>query len=164
MANKARHNKISGQFAARLIEMLESPAYRVLSLSGHLALARIEIEFAHHGGRPVLNGKLTVTFDDFEAYGIHRHSIGPALRELEALGFIERTRKGAGGNAGYRCSNQFRLTFRPCGLAPGDGTHEWRRVQTLDEANAIAEGARAEYEPSQRPRRAQPRFPAAHLG
>src|SRR5208282_1441667 len=57
-------------------------------------LARLEIEFAHHGGRPALNGKLTVTFDDFEAYGIHRHSIAPALRELEALGFIERTRKG----------------------------------------------------------------------
>jgi hypothetical protein len=27
----AKDNKISGQFAARLIEMMESPAYRVLS-------------------------------------------------------------------------------------------------------------------------------------
>jgi hypothetical protein len=36
-----RRNSISGQFAARLIEMLESPAYRVLSRSGHMVLARI---------------------------------------------------------------------------------------------------------------------------
>ena len=138
--------------------MLESPAYRALSLSGHLAMARIETEFAHHGGRPDLNGKLIVTFTDFETYGIHRHSIAPALRELEALGFIERTRKGVAGNAGYRCSNQFRLTFRPCGIVPGDGTHEWRRIKTIDEARALAERARAEHEPSQKPRRSRSRL------
>jgi hypothetical protein len=51
-----RRNKISGQFASRLIEMLESPAYRALSQAAHRALSRIEIEFAHHGGTE--NGKL----------------------------------------------------------------------------------------------------------
>ena len=39
-----RRNSISGQFTARLIEMLESPAYRVLSRSAHMAIARVEIE------------------------------------------------------------------------------------------------------------------------
>jgi hypothetical protein len=87
-----KHNKISGQFAARLIEMMESPAYRVLSLSAHRVLSRIEIEWAHHGGQD--NGHLPVTFDDFERYGLHRHAIGPALAELEALGFIVITEKG----------------------------------------------------------------------
>jgi hypothetical protein len=28
-----KHNKISGQFSARLIEMMESPAFRVLTVS-----------------------------------------------------------------------------------------------------------------------------------
>lgn len=46
-----RFNKISGQFSARLIEMLESPAYRVLSLSARRILDRIDIEHAHHGGQ-----------------------------------------------------------------------------------------------------------------
>jgi hypothetical protein len=46
-----RFAKIRGQFAPRRIEMLESPADRVLSLSGHRVLARLEI--AHHGGTPL---------------------------------------------------------------------------------------------------------------
>ena len=66
----AKHNKISGQFSARLIEMMESPAYRVLSLSAHRVLSRIEIEWAHHGGQD--NGQLPVTFDNFADYGVHR--------------------------------------------------------------------------------------------
>ena len=46
-----RTGKISGQFSARLIEMLESPSFRVLSLSAHRIIDRIEIEHAHHGGK-----------------------------------------------------------------------------------------------------------------
>jgi hypothetical protein len=43
----SKRNKIVGQFSARLIEMLESPAFRVLSPSGHRTLARLEIELGH---------------------------------------------------------------------------------------------------------------------
>jgi hypothetical protein len=82
-----RRNAITGQWAARSIEMLESLAYRTLSLSAHRALARIEIELAHHGGND--NSKLPVTFDDFVQYGVRRHSIGSSLDELETLGFIK---------------------------------------------------------------------------
>jgi hypothetical protein len=83
--------------------MLESPAFAVLSLAAHRALARIEIELAHHGGTD--NGKLPVRYDDFERYGIHRHSIAPALRELVALRFIEwwpgRAATASFGSLGY---------------------------------------------------------------
>ena len=58
-----RKSIISGQFAARLIEMLESPAYRALSESGHRIISRIEIELGHHGGND--NGRLPITFDQF---------------------------------------------------------------------------------------------------
>jgi hypothetical protein len=81
-----RRNSISGQFSARLIEMLESPAYRVLSRSAHMAISRVEIELGHHGGND--NDQLIVTTEDFIAYGMHRSSVAPALREAEALGFI----------------------------------------------------------------------------
>jgi hypothetical protein len=136
-----RRNSINGQFAARLIEMLESPAYRVLSRSGHMALARIEIELAHHGGND--NGRLPVTTEDFVQYGMHRTSVAPAIREAEALGFIRITERGHGGNAEYRSPNRFYLTYargRDSNRHPP--TDEWRRIKTFEEANQIARAAR----------------------
>ena len=77
--------------------MLESPAYRALSASGHKVISRIEIELGHHGGND--NGRLPVTTNDFVEYGMHRTSVAPAIREAEALGFIRVTERGRGGNA-----------------------------------------------------------------
>lgn len=130
---------IGGQFSPRLVEMQESPAYRVLSLSAHRALDRIEIEFGHHGGTD--NGHLPVTFQDFEDYGIHRHSIAPAIRELEALGFIEVTERGRAGNSEYRKANRFRITYRP--VQPQAATNEWRRIETLERAEEIKDSLKA---------------------
>jgi hypothetical protein len=92
-----RPNSIEGQFIPHLIEMLESPAWRVLSLSARRVIDRIEIEFGQHGGRAEENGKLPVTYDQFERYGIHRQSIRKAIKEAAALGFIVITRRGCGG-------------------------------------------------------------------
>jgi hypothetical protein len=140
-----QRNKISGQFAPRLIEMLESAAYRALSLSAHRILSRIEIELGHHAGRD--NGRLPITYEDFAAYGIDRHGIAPAINELEALGFIEVTERGRAGNAEFRSPNKFRLTFCPTGVrsgsAPAQGpTHEWRMIETFDVAVSVAKAAR----------------------
>lgn len=133
-------NKILGQFIARPVEMLGSPAYRVLSLSGHRILSRIEVEQASHAGTE--NGKLPVTYDDFEEYGIHRHAISSAIDEVVALGFVEITQRGRGGNAEFRLPHKFRLTYlnSPDGWAP---THEWRKFKTLAEAGGIALAARS---------------------
>jgi hypothetical protein len=136
-----RRNRISGQFAPRLIEMLESPAYRVLSRSGHMVLARIEIELAHHGGDD--NGRLPVTTENFVEYGMHRTSVAPAIREAEALGFIRITERGHGGNAEYRSPNRFFLTYAYTDKR-SPPTHEWRRIKTRQEANQIARYARAD--------------------
>ena len=134
-----KHGKITGQFVPRLIQMLRSPAYRVLSLSGRRILDRIEIEHATHGGRD--NGKLPVTFADFIGFGIgNRHAIARGLREVCALGFVERTRPGRGGNAEFRIPNLFRLTYLPArGKNP---THDWRRIETVEEAEKIARKVR----------------------
>src|SRR3954449_7071142 len=95
-----RSGSIGGPFSPRLIEMLESPAYRALSLSAHRVLSRIEVELGHHGGTD--NGKLPVTYADFQRYGIDRDAIAPAIREAAALGFIEITQAGRAGNAEHR--------------------------------------------------------------
>jgi hypothetical protein len=132
----------SGPFAGRLIEMLDSPAYRVLSLSAHRMLARLEIELARHGGKPEENGNLPCTYADFVKYGISRNEIGPARRELVALGFIEVTHKGSAGNADQREATQYLLTYLWAGsdARVSDG---WRRIKTVDEAHHAARNARA---------------------
>jgi hypothetical protein len=137
-----RRNSINDQWSARRREMLESPAYRVLSQSAHRAISRIELELCYHGGND--NGKLPVTFDDFVDYGIDRASVAPALREGEALGFFRITERGRGGNREYRTPNKFYLTFafgrESRAKPPSD---EWRKIKTLEEAKAIARAARA---------------------
>lgn len=133
-----RKNRIAGQFSPRTIEMMESPAFQVLSLAGHRVLARIEIELAHHGGND--NGRLPVTFDHFVEYGVHRHAIAPALREVCALGFVEVTEHGRAGNAEWRRPNLFRLTYRHVGNA--EPTNEWKRTKTKEDAERIAHEAR----------------------
>jgi hypothetical protein len=133
-----RKNRIAGQFSARTIEMMESPAFLALSLAGHRILDRLEIEMAHHGGND--NGRLPVTYDQFVEYGIHRHSIGPGLREVRALGFVEITEHGRAGNAEWRRPNLFRLTYRRVGNAKE--TDEWRNVRTREQAEKIARAAR----------------------
>jgi hypothetical protein len=111
--------------------MLESPAWKTLSLSGLRVLFRVEIELAHHGGED--NGKLPVTYADFEAYGIHRHSIAPAIREAVALGFLRITEVGRAGDAEWRRSHRFELTYR---------SDEWRRIRTSEDAERSADEAR----------------------
>jgi len=95
-----RSTSFSGQWAGRLVEMMESHAFRALSLSAHRVIHRVEIELAHHAGKD--NGTLPVTFDDFQSYGVHRHAIAPAIREAVALGFLEITQEGRAGNAEWR--------------------------------------------------------------
>lgn len=138
MSSRKRRSSIKGQWAGLTIELLESPAYRALSLSALRIMARLQIELANHGGKD--NGRLPVTFDNFVAYGIDRHAIAPALRELEALGFIQVMERGRAGNADWRTPSLYRLTFR--GPAGGyDGTDEWSKI-TEEDAKLIARAAR----------------------
>jgi hypothetical protein len=152
-----RKQKIDGQFAPRTIAMLRSPAMRVLSLSGRRILDRIEIELASHGGRD--NGKLPVTFCNFEEFGIgNRSAIARGIREVCALGFVELTRPGRAGNGEFRISNLFRLTYLP---AHGKGpAHEWRRIETIEDAEKIAKKVRRTIES----RRRKNKTPVAEKG
>jgi hypothetical protein len=99
---RIRRSTIGAQFSPRRIDMLSSPAWRALSLSAHRVIDRITIELMLHGGAD--NGRLPVTYDDFEKYGIHRHSIAPAIREAAALGFVEITVEGRAGNAEWKAA------------------------------------------------------------
>jgi hypothetical protein len=148
MSAPKRKNWIARQFAALPIAMLESPAMRVLTLAERRALDRIEIEHAHHGGAD--NGKLPITYMDFERFGLHPNAIAPSLRALVALGFVEITRKGYGGGAGVRAPSLYRITYRPAWDATrrdGDGTHDYLAIKTVEEAEAVARRARSSADP-----------------
>jgi hypothetical protein len=127
------------QYIKEFADLLNSPALMVLSHSAMRALNRIKIELCRHGGKD--NGRLPVTHEDFRRYGIHDHAISPALRELDALGIAKPTQFGTAGNAGDRRPNLFLLTFLPADGKPA--SDEWRQIQTVGEAEAIAMMARA---------------------
>jgi hypothetical protein len=135
--------RIDGQFATRSIEMLESPGYRVLDLTAHQVLARIEIELAHHAGYH--NHDLPVTYAQFIAYGARRNKIPPAIRTLEALGIIT-VQYGRGGNAEQRRPSKFGLTYRYTRVRFDDSvpaTDDWRRIKTIEEAREIVRRIKA---------------------
>jgi hypothetical protein len=123
------------------VEMLESPAYRALNLSEHRIIARIRLELARHGGRD--NGKLPVTFRDFQEYGVRWNSIAPAIRAAEALGWIRVTQHGvASSEAEFRIPTKFALTHLATDDADKAVTNDWQRIKTIEEAEAVAKEAR----------------------
>jgi hypothetical protein len=64
-------------------------------------------------------------YEDFRRYGIGHNNIGPAVRELEVLGFIRITERGRAGNAEYRSPSLYALTYLP------PGTNDWQRYKTV---------------------------------
>ena len=101
-----------------------------------------------HGGAE--NGKLPVTYEDFERCGVYADGVAPALRELEALGLIETMRKGYGGAAEVRMPSLYRLTYVAAWDArrtDGTGTHEYLKFQTIEHAEQSAKRARKAIDP-----------------
>lgn len=140
-------NSYVDAFIKRTFRMLNSPAFRSLSLSAHRVLSRIELELGRHAGKD--NGKLAVTRENFHEYGIESKAVNAALRELDALGFIEITQRGHIGKAGQRRPNLYRLTYLPC--FGEDPTNEWATVLTIEDAERIARNARSSAKNSPRP-------------
>lgn len=125
-----------GGWMAITREFLESPAYRTLSVNGRKSLDRLIIEHISHGRQH--NGRLTVTHEQFYAYGVTAESIADALEELEFKRLIT-MEKGRAGN-GTAHATIYTLTF--------DGTHEgapaangWRSI-TMDDAKRWSETVR----------------------
>lgn len=121
-------------------EMVESPAWRVMTGNARLVIDRVCIEhMAHAGGQ---NGFLPVTYADFERMGIRRGSISKAITEALELGFLEMPRKGTRGWGEFTGQpSHFRLAWLPTkeGEAP---TTRWKRLKTMREAEEVANAAR----------------------
>jgi hypothetical protein len=134
-----RRNQITGKYAAQPTALLKSAPFRVLNNAERKMFTRIEIEYSDHYGRD--NGKLPVTFDQFEEYGIRRQLIAPSRRALVALGIVTFEQGHAAKEDGDRRPNLFGLTHRPVGDA--EPANDWTRIGDIEEAERVASTARS---------------------
>jgi hypothetical protein len=118
---------------------------RVLSLAAHQLLMRIEVEHLSHGGAE--NGRLPVTYLQFEEWAVRRHSVAGAIRELVALGIIEITQHGYTGAGDVRAPNLYRLTCVQAWDANDTGTHEYLKIRSVEQAKGLARAARERADP-----------------
>jgi hypothetical protein len=112
-------------------EMKESHAWRAMPLAARQVVDRIEIEHGAHGGE--LNGKLPVTYRNFEEYGIRCRSIPYGIRAAVALGWIDITEPGLRGEIVARRAARYALTW----VDRHDGaprSNRWKHIKTMDEA------------------------------
>jgi hypothetical protein len=143
-----RRTQIAGQFLAKPRQLVDSPVMLVLSQSAFRALNRIESEHLAHGGAE--NGKLPVTYADFVRACVHPDAVAPAIRELEALGLVEITRRGYGSSAEIREPSLYRLTYVGAwnaGRTDATGTHEYLKFGTREAALAAQKTARLAADP-----------------
>jgi hypothetical protein len=111
-------------------EMLRSGAMRALSLHARRALDRIMVEHMDHAGQE--NGRLKVTWQDFEKFGVHRRFIKRALGELAAVGLVAIEQPGRRPHGPDRGDpTQYRLAHlpvcEPANFRPP--TNEWKRFE-----------------------------------
>jgi hypothetical protein len=154
MSKSDLKTNIDAQFLRLPLAVLNSAALRILNIREVRVLRRLEIEHVEKRGKR--NGELIVTFTDFEAYGVDRPQIFPSLRVLQALGLIEQTHQGRGGNREFRSPHLWRITYLETleGSKRKPATHDWLKITTLSQAKAIAEQHR---KPEPRHRKRPPR-------
>lgn len=119
--------------------LLDSPAWRVLTHAD----VRIYLALRRKLGR-TNNGDINATLAEMKHAGISSSStLAAALRRLEALGFIEKTRQGGIAHGGKLCS-LYRFTDEPtldiakAGVRAGPATNEWERFTNMAQARAAA--------------------------
>jgi hypothetical protein len=112
-------------------EMLRSGAMRALSLHARRALDRIMVEHMDHAGQE--NGRLKVTWRDFEKFGVQRRRIKQALGELVAVGLVAIEDPGRSIIWGESKGDpaQYRLTHLPVSEPDNfrPATNEWKRFE-----------------------------------
>jgi hypothetical protein len=147
-AGRRRRNTIKVPFSARTVEMLNSPAWRVLSLAAHRVIDRLSIELRYHGGHQ--KAGVPVTYEQFIEYGIgNRRVVAAGIREAVALGFLEIVRQGRAGNADYRQPTLYRLTFEHHTDCEPEN-FRWRKIREPEQAQARKAQARADIKPAVR--------------
>lgn len=117
--------------------ILDSPAWRVLTHAD----VRVYLALRRKLGK-TNNGDINATLTEMRHAGISSSStLSSALRRLEVLGFVEKTRQGGITYGGKLCS-LYRFTDEPtfeipkAGVRSGPASNEWNRFKNMAEARA----------------------------
>ncbi len=117
--------------------ILDSPAWRLLTHAD----VRVYLSLRRKLGR-TNNGDINATLTELKHAGISSSStLASALRRLELLGFIEKTRQGGIANGGklcslYRFTDEPTLEIKKAGVLAAAATNEWQRFASMAEARA----------------------------
>lgn len=142
-------------------EMCESYALRAMSQNARMVVDRICVEHMAHAATQ--NGSLTVTFDNFEEFGIRRGSIYSAIEEAVAMGFVDLVQKGAPGYGPFPGkANVFRIAWLPTNTGE-PATKRWDRFRSLHAARKLAREVRKAAAARKSPRKSSRQSPAREL-
>lgn len=130
---------------ARLYDQIASaPAWLALGFSARALYMQLRVRLKNTN-----NGNIEATLGALKHSGFKSSStLAKALRELETVGLIAKTRQG-GITAGGRLCNLYRFTDKPMydfpklGFLACKATHEWRQWKGVREAEAAIRGAHA---------------------
>jgi len=125
--------------------VLDSPAWRVLSHAD----VRVYLAMRRRLGK-TNNGDISAALSDLKHAGISSSStLAAALRRLETLGFIDKTRQGGIANGGkvcslYRFTDEATFEIAKARVKAGPATCDWKRFTSMAEARAAVRFAAAE--------------------
>jgi len=120
--------------------LMESHAWRCMTLADRLVLDRLMLEHMYHAGK--CNGALKCTYNDFEKHGVRRASIRESINRLCALGLIKRTRVGRRGYGDAKGeAAEYELTFYRTRTENNNivpPSHDWMRFENMEAAQKAA--------------------------
>jgi hypothetical protein len=111
-------------------EMIESEAWKSLTLASRKIIERVILEHMAHGG--TMNGLLAVTYEDFVRFGIRRGSLPAAIKLATNTGLLIITEKGRASTGPDRWPNRFALGWLPMfdGAAALNRWKSWRKPKS----------------------------------
>jgi DNA-binding HxlR family transcriptional regulator len=127
----------NGQHARLYHCVLNTNAWRVLPPSAVKLYVDLRYRLTSYN-----NGNIEAVFTELKHRGWKsKTTLHKALRELEALGFIEKTRQGGIASMSktcslYRFTDLETLTQAAQGVPACKATHDYKRFETMSEASA----------------------------
>ena len=136
----------NGQHARLYHEMLKSPAWIALSYSAKVLFLDLRLKLTSFN-----NGNIEAVFSELKHRGWKsKTTMHKALRELEVLGFISKTRQGGIASMSKICS-LYRFTdhdahdFEKQGVKKCKATYDYRRFKALRDARAAAQAIKVQH-------------------
>ncbi len=127
-----------GQFIRIYHEIVNSPSWQSLSASSIRVYLAMRVSLNGYN-----NGDISATLSKLKAYGISSSAtLSKALKELEALGLIEKTRQGgiAVGNkycSLYRFTDEVVFDHPKKGIVAQAATNDWKLISNKAQARTL---------------------------